>query len=213
MMRSSGSDRCGRGSCCGAGPCRAGTLAARGSPHTDDFSPAGHARAPPAPGRSAPSPSPRGRQARQRFPCASDRRAQRARARRAGQPAAAACPAACRVAPPAAGLGPPDPRGTVDLPRRHRHQPPRGGSATRTGTDCERSCTATAAAKCCSPRHATPDTQRQTSAAARPRPPHGFRAYACRTRASRGRTDRRSPRKQHRRRHAPEPRGNRQPRR
>ena len=91
----------------------------------------------------------------------------------------------------------------VDLTPLRRYRCPRGGCAAQTGSDCERWCTATAEAKCCSPRLATPDTRRQRSAAARPRPTRGFRACARRTRARHGRIDRRSPRKQHRRRPAP----------
>ena len=50
-LRSLGSDRCGRASRYGAGPCRATLLAARGSPRTDAPARVGHARAPRAPER------------------------------------------------------------------------------------------------------------------------------------------------------------------
>ncbi len=95
----------------------------------------------------------------------------------------------------------------IDLPPVRRHRRHRGGCGAPTGNDCEQSCTTTAAVKCRCPHHATPDTPRQRSAAARPRPPRGFRACARRTRVRHGRSDRRSPRKHHHPRDAPGPQG------
>ena len=86
--------------------------------------------------------------------------------------------------------------------RQRRRYRGRGGCGAQTGSDCARSYTAMAEAKCRARRCATRETPRRTSAEAHPRPPRGFPACARRTRARRVRIDRRSPRTQHRRPHA-----------
>jgi hypothetical protein len=106
------------------------------------------------------------------------------------------------------GFGLPRPRWD-DRASRRRLRRYRGRYGARTGSGCERSCTATAGARSRCLRRARPDTRRRTSAARRPQLPRGFPACARRRRARHGHIDRRSPQKQHPPRLAPGRRGHR----